>query len=143
MHHHVRKQQGEGFVAHELAGAPDGVSETQRFLLAGKAGLSRAGKILLQKVEFCRLAPLAQRRLQFVLLVEVILDDTLVAPGDEDEMLDSRLAGLIHRQLDDRPVHHRQHLLRHGLGGRQEARSKPGHGKDGCPNRTCHEFTPD
>ena len=76
MHHHVRKQQGEGFVADELAGAPDGVSEAQRFLLAGEAGLARAGKILLQKVEFCRLAALAQRRLQFVLLVEVILDDT-------------------------------------------------------------------
>ncbi len=67
--------------------------------------------------------------LEFVLLVEVILDDALVAPGDEDEMLDPCLARLVHRQLDDRPVHHRQHFLRHGLGGWQEARSEPATGK--------------
>jgi len=33
--------------------------------------------------------------------------------------------------LDQRPVDHRQHLLRHRLGRRQEAGAEPGHGKDG------------
>ena len=59
--------------------------------------------------------------LELELLVEMVLDDALVAPGDEDEMLDPGLAGLVDGVLDQRPVDDRQHLLGHGLGGRQEA----------------------
>ena len=56
----------------------------------------------------------------------MILDDVLVAPGDEDEMLDAGLPRLVDHMLDDRPVDHRQHFLGHGLGGRQEAGSEAG-----------------
>ena len=58
--------------------------------------------------------------LELELPVEMVLDDRLVAAGDEDEMLDARLARLIDHVLDQRPIDDRQHLLRHGLGGRQE-----------------------
>ena len=73
---------------------------------------------------------LEQRHFQLELAVEVILDDALVAAGDEDEMLDAGLAGLVHDVLDQRPVDHRQHLFRHGLGRRQEPGAEAGHGKN-------------
>ncbi len=76
---------------------------------------------------------------EFVLLVEMILDDALVAAGDEDEMLDPGLARLIDGKLDDRPVDDGQHLLGHGLGGRQEPGAKTGHGKDGFLDRARHD----
>ena len=63
------------------------------------------------------------------LAVEMVLDDALVAAGDEDEMLDAGLARLVDHVLDQRPVDHRQHLLRHGLGGGQEPGAEPGDGK--------------
>ena len=37
----------------------------------------------------------------------------------------------VHHVLDERPVHHGKHFLRHGLGRRQEAGSKTGDGKYG------------
>ena len=85
-------------------------------------------------VERLLLLPLEQRHLEFELAVEMILDDALVAPGDEYEMLDAGLARLVDDVLDQRPVDDRQHLLRHGLGGRQEPGAKPGDGKDGFAN---------
>ena len=74
--------------------------------------------------------PLEQRHFQLELAIEMILDDAFVAPGDEDEMLDAGLAGLVDDVLDQRPVDHRQHLLRHRLGGGQEPGTETGHGKD-------------
>ena len=55
----------------------------------------------------------------------------LLRPGDEDEVLDARRHRLVDDMLEDRPVDDRQHLLRHGLGGGQEARAEPGDGQDG------------
>ena len=132
MHHHVGQQQREGLVADDLARAPDGVAEAQRLLLAGEAGLAGAGQVAAAAGRVppsCR-AP-AQRLLELELLVEMILDDALVAPGDEDEMLDAGLARLVHHMLDHRPVDDRQHLLRHRLGGRQKARAEPGDRENG------------
>ena len=67
----------------------------------------------------------------------MVLDDGLVAAGDEDEMLDASLARLVDHVLDQRPVNHRQHLLRHGLGGGQESGAQPGNWKDRFANG-CH-----
>jgi hypothetical protein len=68
--------------------------------------------------------------LKFKLPIEVILDDGLVAPGDENEMLDTGFAGFIHGVLDQRTVHDRQHLFGQGLRRGQETGSKAGDGKD-------------
>jgi hypothetical protein len=54
----------------------------------------------------------------------MVLDHRLVPAGDEDEMLDAGLARFVHDVLDQRPVHHGEHFLRHGLGRRQEAGSQ-------------------
>ena len=77
------------------------------------------------------LLPLEQRHFQLELAVEMILDDALVAAGDEDEMLDAGLARLVDDVLDQRPVDDRQHFLRHGLGRGQEPGAEAGDGKNG------------
>src|SRR5262249_44328138 len=64
----------------------------------------------------------------------MILDDSLVAAGDKDEMFDASLARFVDHMLDQRPVDHRQHLLRHGLGGREEPGAQPGDWKDSFAN---------
>ena len=51
----------------------------------------------------------------------MVLDGALVAAGDEDHVGDAGRDRLLHRVLDQRLVDDRQHLLRAGLGGRQEA----------------------
>ncbi len=94
-----------------------------------------SGRSLREQREIGAFLPLAQGHLQLELAVEMILDDALVAPGDEDEMLDAGLARLVDDMLDDRPVDHRQHFLGHGLGGRQEAGSEPGDRENGFANR--------
>ena len=88
-------------------------------------------QVLPQHVERLLLLPLLQRHFQLELAIEMVFDDGLVAAGDEDEMFDAGLASLIDDVLDQRPVDHRQHLLGHGLGGRQEPGAEPGDGKDG------------
>ena len=90
---------------------------------------------MLQEVEIGLLLPVAQRQLQLELAVEMVLDHALVSPGHEDEMLDAGLPGLIDHVLDQRPVDDRQHLLRHGLGRRQETRAKTGDREDGFAYR--------
>ena len=128
------KQQRERLVADQFARAPDRVAEPERLLLAGEAGRAGLGQIVAQHIERLLLLPLEQRHFQLELAVEMILDDALVAAGDEDEMLDAGLAGLVDHVLDQRPVDHRQHLLRHGLGGRQEPGAEPGDGKHSFAN---------
>ena len=58
-------------------------------------------------------------------------DHALVAAGDEDEVLDSGLARLVHDVLQRRPVDDGQHLLRHRLGGGEESGAEAGDGEDG------------
>ena len=65
-------------------------------------------------------------------------DHALVAAGDEDEVLDPRLARLVDHILQRRPVDDGQHLLRHGLGGGEEAGAEAGHGKDRFAERIYH-----
>src|SRR5262245_40626241 len=69
----------------------------------------------------------------------MVLDDSLVAAGDEDEVLDAGLARLVDHMLNQRPVDHRQHLLRHGLGGREEPGAQPGDRENGFADR-FHEL---
>ena len=68
----------------------------------------------------------------------MILERALAAPGDEDELLDSGGARLVHRVLDERPVDHGQHFLRHRLGGGQEAGAEAGNGEHGFAEGRGH-----
>ena len=55
-------------------------------------------------------------------------DHALVAAGDEDEMLDPRLARLVDHILQRRAVDDGQHFLRHGLGGGRNRVPRPAMG---------------
>ncbi len=81
------------------------------------------------------LAAFAHRRLELVGDVEMLDDRGLAAPGDEDHLLDPRLARLVHRILDQRPVDDRQHLLGDRLGRGKEARAEPGDRENGFLDR--------
>ena len=128
----------ERFVADDFARAPDGVAETERRLLAGEAGRAGGGQVGHQGGVFGLFAAPLERVLEFVVGVEMILDDALVAAGDEDEMLDPRLARLVDDILEDRPVDDGQHLLRNRLGRRQEAGAEASDGQHGFANGFVH-----
>jgi len=127
LHQHVGQQQRERLVADDVTRAPHRVAEAERRLLAREAGLACGGQVARELFELGVLVALAQRGVELVVQVEVILDHALAAAGDEDEVLDSCFARLVDHVLDQRPVDHRQHLLRHRLGGREEPGAEAGH----------------
>ena len=71
----------------------------------------------------------------------MVLDDALVAAGDEDEMLDPGLARLVDDILQDRTVDDGQHLLGNRLRRRQEAGAEARHGKHGLAERFSHRYS--
>ena len=114
------------------------MAEAKRRLLAGEAGRARRRQIGHQRLIFLGLVAAAQRVLEFIGHVEMILDDRLVAAGDENEMLDARLARLVDDMLKDRPVDDGQHFLRDRLGGGQKARAETGDGQNGLADAFVH-----
>ena len=140
LHEHVRQQQCERLAADQFARAPHRVPEAERLLLARKAGRAGDRQILSHEFERRVLLPLQQRHLQFELPVEMVLDDALVAPGDENEMFDAGFARLVDDVLNQRPVDHWQHFLGHRLGGRQKAGAEAGDRKDRFADWFVHFF---
>jgi hypothetical protein len=61
----------------------------------------------------------------------MILDCALVAASNEHEMLYAGFPGFVEHVLDQRPIDNREHLLRHGLGGRKDAGAEAGNRKNG------------
>ena len=96
------------------------MAKAERRLLAGEAGRPCRGKIGHEGCVFGLFAATLERILKLVGVVEMILDDALVAAGHKDEMLDPRLARLVDDVLENRPVDDGQHLLGDRLGRRQE-----------------------
>src|SRR5690606_29053110 len=79
--------------------------------------------------------------------VEMLLEQLLVAAGDENEFLDPRVARFFPGVLDEGAVVDRQHLLGQDLGRGQEARAKSRHGEHGLAHgleavSACHNKTP-
>ena len=136
---HVGEQQREGLVADDVAGAPHGVAEAQRRLLAREARLAGPGAARRMSWSSSAFLPRGRQRvLQLELAVEVVLDDALVAPGDEDEVLDAGGAGLVHHVLDQGAVDDGEHLLGHRLGGGKKAGAEASHGEYGFANALGH-----
>ena len=141
LRHHVGQQDRERLVADDVARAPHRMAEAERRLLAGEAGRAGRRKVGHQRRVGAVLAAPLQRVLEFVGRIEMVLDDALVAAGDEDEMLDARLARLVDDVLQDRPVDDGQHFLRHGLGGRQKAGAEARDGENRFSDRFVHGFS--
>jgi len=125
----IRQDDGERLLAHEMTGAPDGVTETLRFLLANKTHIAWLGQNSVQPPELVGLSLCEQRVLELKGAVEIVLDRSLAAPCDEDELLDTRSARFIHSILNERAIDDRQQLLRHRLGD----------GKESCPEASDRE----
>ena len=133
-HDHVREQKRERFVADYVARTPHRMAETVGRLLAHETCRAGGGQRRVELGEEIGLAFLAQRILKLVRAIKIILDSALVAAGDEHDVLDPCAARLVDHVLDRWTVEHRQHFLRHGLGGGQHARSESRHGQDGLAN---------
>jgi hypothetical protein len=130
----VREDDGEGLVADHGARAEHRVAEPEGHRLAhGDAGDS-AGKHLLNLGQLLRLAAGFELALELRRAVEVILDGTLGAAGDEYQLGDTRRDGFLGGVLNERLVDDRQHLLGGHLGGRQEARAEARDGENGLAN---------
>jgi hypothetical protein len=130
-HQVVGQQHGKGLVAHQALGAQHRVAQAQRSGLAHVAAyhvgrLHRAH----QRQQFV-LVRGGQLIFQFVGGVEVVFDRAFAAPGDKDHVAHARGVGFLDRVLDQRLVHHRQHLLGSGLGGRQKPGAEAGNRENG------------
>lgn len=104
--------------------APQGVTEAERFLLAGKACRAWKRQFARQKLDDLAALSIAKGILKLDLTVEMVLDDVLIASGHEDEVFNASLAGLIDDMLNERPIDHRQHLFGHSLGDREKSRTE-------------------
>ena len=130
-HQLVRQQHRERLVADDVARAPHRVAEAERRLLPGEAHGAGFGLALRQNLLLGLLAARRQRGVELEHAVEMILDHALVAAGDEDEMFDAGLPGLVDHILDQRLVDDGQHFLGHRLGGGQDAGAEAGDRKNG------------
>ncbi len=102
-------------------------------LLAREGGGAGLRRVAVELFQLLGLAAVREGFLQLELAVEMVLDDGLVAPGDEDDVLDACGAGLVHHMLHHRAVHHGEHFLRHRLRRRQEAGAETGDRENGFP----------
>ena len=131
-HQFVRQHDRKGLVADDVARAPHRVAEAERRLLPGEARGAGCGLVACQNILFGFLvAARGKRGVELEHAVEMILDHALVAPGDEDEMLDAGFLGLVEYVLDQRLVDDGQHFLRHRLGGGQDAGAETGDRENG------------
>ena len=117
-----------------------GVAQPLLQALAGveEVGLERFEIQLLQQVLLVRLR--SARWNSSGIVVEVILDGSLAAAGDEQDLLDAVRDQFLHHVLHDRLARDRQHLLGLRLGGRQKPRAMPGDGND-CALESPSEYS--
>src|SRR5699024_7001738 len=73
--------------------------------------------------------------------VEMVLERSLVAPGDHEDIAEAGIDGLFDDVLDRRLVDDGEHLLGGGLGRRKESGSQTGDGDHGLANGTLHYIT--
>ena len=133
---HVGQQHRERLVADQLARAPDRVAEAERRLLARERGRARPPAALRP----ARRAPASCRAPRSVCSSSNCRSKwssitPLLRPVTKMKCSMPGLARLVDDVLDQRPVDHRQHLLRHRLGGGQEAGAEAGDGENSLADR--------
>jgi hypothetical protein len=141
-HHQVVGQQhGKRFVAHQRLGAQHGVAQAQRAWLAHEGAVHVVGLYRAHQRQQVVLARSLQLALQFVGGVEMVFNGALAAARDKNHVPDTGRVGFLDGVLDQRLVHHGQHLFGRCLGGGQEAGSQACHGKHGFANGgLLHDF---
>jgi len=126
----VGQDNGEGLVVDQFLCHQDGVAEAERL---GLARVGDAGQVVdrVDDVEQRLFMFGFEVGFEFGAGVEVVLHGGLAAAGDDDDLGAAGGDGLLDAVLDQRLVDEAEHLLGHGLGGREEARAQAGGGKDG------------
>ena len=89
--------------------------------------ISATSRTILRVLE---LAGAGQQILKGQIVVEVVLDNGLVAVGDEHHVLQARGLGFLDHVLHHRLIVDGEHFLGNVLGGRQGSCSPPGNGDD-------------
>ena len=130
----------ERLLAYRRLGAQHRVAEPQRRRLADIDAGGVARQHAADLAQQLGLALGLEQLLEFLVGIEVILDGALGSAGDEHQALRAGGQRLLDRVLDQRLVDHRQHLLRAGLGGRQEARTAPGDREYRCSDFALHRL---
>ena len=105
-------------------GRADGVTETEWRALPSEVERRQIGDVT-HGAEHLALPFGLERGLQFSHAVEMIFERLLVGAGDDHDVVDAGCDSLFDNPLDRRAVDHREHLLRHRLGGRKEAGAEP------------------
>ena len=120
----VAEQHGERFAADVRFGDRDRMPEPPRLVLPHRVDLGELGELpdLLQLVE---LVAALEHRFELGRAVEVVLDRGLASSRDDQDVGETGTHGFLDHELDRRRVDQGQHLLGHGLGGRQEPRAQP------------------
>jgi hypothetical protein len=131
----VAQQDSERLVADERRGLQHRVAEPPGLALAHEVDLGDVGGRV-DGGEPVGVTLLLQRRLELRRPVEEVLDRGLVAAGDHEHLAQVGARGLLDDVLQRRAVDHRQQLLGHGLGRRQEAGAQPGHRDDRLAGRS-------
>ncbi|GAP60594.1 hypothetical protein AHiyo1_41540 [Arthrobacter sp. Hiyo1] len=108
-----------------LLGAQHGMAQALRFALPHIVDRPEPGGML-HRVQASFVAFQLQRAFKIRCTIKVVFKGALVAACNHQHVAEARLHGLLNHVLDGRLIHHRQHFLRHRLGGRQETRAQSG-----------------
>ncbi len=82
-----------------------------------------------------------QCTLELSVAVEVVFNRGLAASGDDDDVVDARIERFLDAVLDERLVDQREGLFRLSFGGRKEASTHTGGGKDGFAYLALHRYS--
>ena len=130
----VAEDDGERFVADQVARDEHRVAEPERFALADVREVDEV-RDLADLGEQLLLAARFEERFELDRDVEVIFNRVLAASGDEDDVVDAGGDRLLDAVLDDRLVDQRQHLFRLRFGRGKKPSAKTGGREDGFSNR--------
>ena len=126
-------------ITHCRARAQYRVSEAKGLALADVNARDALGDDIANRCQQVVFAATRQRPLEFRVGVEMILDRALRRTCDEHQLGRAGRDGFLHRVLDQRLVHDRQHLFRTCLGRWQEPGPSTRNRKYGCSDSFAHE----
>jgi hypothetical protein len=123
------EQNGEGFVANEVARNEHGMAETEGLFLARVADLHHIADAAnhFRQILF---SSLFEKTLEHRSVVKMILDGVLAFSGDDDDVLDAGGDAFFGDILNLRFVNDREHFFWLSLGGGKETRPEAGGGQD-------------